>query len=383
MLSSQVFRMYWLLIVYLKKKQLKSIRHNQIKYVLWALFFYTFAAADFATNYGIPQYPLGFFPIIISFAIISYSIVAHRLMDIAIVIRKTIVYSLLASSIAVIFTLTTVFFEHIFKQTIGYKTFSGTLIVAFLIAFFFQPLYRWLSSIADKLFFKGTLPQIAEELQRSEKLASLGILASGLAHEIKNPLAPIKTYIQNLPKNLNNPDFINKVTKIIPDEVDKITDIINQLRDFANPPSLTLYRVNIHDLIDKRLNLLEQDLSAKNIAVEKFYSPALPEINADSIQLERVFLNLFLNAIDAMPNGGMLTITTEQSNKQVLIKVSDTGIGIAKEDLPHIFDPFYSKGKHKGTGLGLAVTHQIVEAHNGVINVESYPNKGTTFSITL
>lgn len=203
-------------------------------------------------------------------------------------------------------------------------------------------------------------------------------------HEIKNPLAPIKTYIQNLRNNINNTAYLDKITKIIPEEVDKITDIINQLRDFAQPPPLTLSKVNIHSLIDKRLSFLEQEFTSRNITVEKQYFPTIPEINADPIQLERVFINLFLNAIDAMPGSGILTISTEiDSNNFILIKASDTGIGISKEDLPHIFDPFYTKGKQKGTGLGLAITYQIIREHKGIILVDSIPGKGAIFSISL
>ena len=159
---------------------------------------------------------------------------------------------------------------------------------------------------------------------------------------------------------------------------------MNQLRDFAQPPKLNLSEADLHKLLDGRLSFLEKEFSQRNIRVEKVYQPNLPKIKADPVQLERVFINLFLNAIDAMPDGGKIIISTElSSNDSVLIKVFDTGIGIGKEDIPHIFDPFYTKGKHKGSGLGLAIAHQIVKEHSGSIQVESISGKGSTFYIYL
>lgn len=371
-------------------RKTSSVKRNQLKYFIIApIIGIVGGSSNFIVAYDFSIYPINPFAgylVPLFSLIIAYAILKHNLLDINIVFRKTLIYSLIISFLFTVSVLTLFILVQFFGGFFPQKTFWSTLFLVIILSLLFQPVYRRSTSLVDRMFFKGTLPKIYEELQRSEKLAVLGILASSLAHEIKNPLAPVKTYIQNLPKNLNNPQFIDKITKIIPEEVDKITDIINQLRDFANPPPLSFTRVNIHNIIDKRLNLLEQDLSAKNIVVERHYSPSLSEINADSIQLERVFLNLFLNAIDAYPgspNGGKIAIITEESGNQVIIKIQDTGVGISKEDLPHIFDPFYSKGKHKGTGLGLAITHQIIGEHKGVILVESTQGKGTTFTINL
>lgn len=360
-----------------------NLKAQQTKYLLFAYICAIPATVDFIVKYGIEIYPYGHIATVIFMSLISYAIIKHRFLDINIFIQKTLIYSIIIGLLFIITVLTLYITAYFFGEFIPYKTFWITLFIVAVLSFLFQPLYKHITSLVDKIFFKGTLPKIAEELQRSEKLAALGVLASGLAHEIKNPLAPIKTYIQNLPSNLNNPHYIQKIVRIIPEEVDKITDIINQLRYFANPQPLSISKVNINNLLDSRLNLLAHDFATKNITVEKHYSPTLPEINADPIQLERVFINLFLNAIDAMPNRGNLTITTEQTGSQISIKVSDTGVGITKEDLPHIFDPFYSKGKHKGTGLGLAVTHQIIRNHKGMIQLESTLGKGTTFYIHL
>lgn len=383
MLSCHALRILYLFYKNVKRSQISTPK-KQAKFMFWAIFFYAFASIDFTDNYGAGFYPFGFIFILISLSFMCYTIVKHRLLDINIIFRKTLGYSILIAILFIISVLVLFLLSYMFGQLFPQQKLLPTLFLIFILAIIFQPLYRWSTGLVDKLFFKGTLPQIAEELQRSERIAALGVMASGLAHEIKNPLVPIKTYIQNLKYNINNPEFIDKITKAIPQEVDKITDLLTQLRDFAQPPPLKLTEVNLHKVIDKKLSFIEQDLSIKNITIERNYFSSLIKLHADPIQLERVFLNLFLNAIDAMPNGGKLTITTEiTSDNMALIKISDTGIGIAKEDLPHIFDPFFSKGKHHGSGLGLAITHRIIKEHNGKIQAISNLNKGTTFYICL
>lgn len=362
------------------KKTNNTVKLQQTKYLLFAFICAIPATIDYIIKYEIEIYPYGYISTLIFMSIISYAILKHNLLNINIIFRKTLIYSIIIGFLFIISALflyiTAQFFGEVFLQ----RNYWLTLYLVAILAFLFQSIYKRTTGFVDKLFYKGSLPKVAEELQQAEKLA---VLASGLAHDIKNPLAPIKTYIQNLPNNLNNPSFIDKITKVIPEEVDKITDTINQLRDFAQPPPLNISKINMHNLIDKRLSLLEHDFTSRNISIEKQYSPAVPSVDADPSQLERVFLNLFLNAIDAMPTGGKLTISTSNSNDSIQIKVSDTGTGIPKEDLPHIFDPFYSKGKQKGTGLGLAVCYRIIKNHSGSIHSESIPGIITTFTVHL
>lgn len=377
------------------KKKNNIVKAQQTKYVIAAFIIAIPATMDYIIKYKIEIYPYGYIMTLIFISILAYAIVKHKLLDINIVIRKTLIYSLLIGIIAVIFTISIIFFEYILKQTIGYSSIFFTLCTAMIIAILFQPLNRKITTFIDRIFFKKSIMLMAEdnkrleeELQRSEKLAALGIMASGLAHEIKNPLVPIKTYIQNLPDHLTeidkNSNFIRKITTTIPKEVDKITDLLRQLRDFAQPPPLNISKINIHNLLDDKLSFLEEEFTKKNIKIEKSYNDTPIIINGDFNQLERVFLNLLLNAIDAMPDGGNLMVSTEITpDNKTLIKISDTGIGIAKEDLPHIFDPFFSKGKQKGSGLGLAITYQTIKGHNGIIHADNIQGKETTFSIYL
>ena len=362
-----------------------QIKKRQASYVLIAfIILFIVGAFAYIPAYKISIYSFPFLGGLFFVMIMAYAIIAHRVLDINIIIRKGLVYSLLIALLFIISVVSLFIISQGFSKLIHKETIWPSVPLLITLSIIFQPLYRWSTSLVDKLFFKNTLPKLAEELERSEKLAALGVMASGLAHEIKNPLVPIKTYIQNLPSNINNQEYLSKITKVIPKEVDKINDLLIQLRDFANPPELKLVDVDIHNLLDNRLSFLKEEFANKNIIIKKQYSPSLPKIKADPIQLEKVFLNLFLNAIDAMPNGGTLTVLTKTNgNGNLMIEVSDTGKGIAKEDLPHIFDPFYSKGKQKGTGLGLAICYQIIKQHGGNISVKSNINTGAIFYCTF
>lgn len=359
-------------IIYSQYKLFKGYRisygqkRNQIKYVFIAyLIGYTGGAVAFAPLFNIPTPTWGLYPIPIGLLIIAYAIVKHKLLDINIVFRKTLVYSLI---IGFLFTVSVVILftsAQLLGGLLPQRTFWLTLFLVIILSLLFQLAYKKSTSLIDKLFFKGTLPQIAEELQRSQKLASLGVLASGLAHEIKNPLVPIKTKVEQLQKHITEDqrksEFFQKFFSAIPYEINRITGLLNQLKEFASP---------------------------SNLEIEKDYQIANPVIQADPNKLGQVFFNLFQNAIEAMPNGRILSIfcgismMPGQNEEAILIKIQDTGFGIPKGDLTKIFDPFFSK-KKTGSGLGLAVSHQIIKNHGGMILAESEINKGSTFSIYL
>lgn len=222
-----------------------------------------------------------------------------------------------------------------------------------------------------------------EELMRSERLKAVSTLAAGMAHEIKNPLTAIKTFTEYLREKKDDPEFIDKFERIVGTEVDKINNIVHQLLDFAKPAPLKLETANINNILDDTLSLLSNDIIKHNIRLIKEYSP-LPDMQADPNQLKQAFLNIILNAIEAMSSGGELSVGTQTvvsgqvSRVQVIIK--DTGAGIPQKDLPHIFDPFYST-KDKGTGLGLSITYEIIKKHSGSISVESEAGKGTEVKI--
>jgi signal transduction histidine kinase len=211
-------------------------------------------------------------------------------------------------------------------------------------------------------------------------------MVASVSHEIKNPLGIVRSTAEILNKRLKDQAPSSKhLSEIIIAETGRLDNIVREFLDFARPQMPQFTRGLINDLIEKIVEFMQHDFSKKNITVEKDLDSTLKPMNMDQNLLYRAFLNLFVNAVQAMPDGGTLSITTflskDEKNK-VIIMIKDTGIGISKEKLALIFTPFYTD-KNRGSGLGLAIAQNIIEEHNGTITVESEEGEGATFIITL
>ena len=222
-----------------------------------------------------------------------------------------------------------------------------------------------------------------DKLNEADKLASLGTMAAGMAHEIKNPLSSMKVFSQLLHERFEDPEFRKKFEEIIPKEINRIDRIVEGLLSFAKSPELQVSQVGIQEVLDEVIIDIKEDIERGGINIEKKYGAA-PAVNADREQLMRAFSNIILNAVQAMQAGGKLgiEISADKSSKAVTVLISDTGNGISKEHLGHIFDPFFTT-KHYGTGLGLTISHSIIDKHKGSIDIKSEPGKGTTVAVTL
>ncbi len=241
--------------------------------------------------------------------------------------------------------------------------------------------------------------RLEQNVQRAHRLSSIGTLAAGMAHEIKNPLVSIKTFSQLLLERYDDPDFRNTFTDIVPHEVERIDSIVTRLLHFARPRPSDFAPQNLRAIIEEVLVLVENQTRKGNIEVETEFPDQQVGVFGDEQQLHQVFLNLVLNAIDSMnglQKGAKLRISAQYERMAigrnghepfpeldcVRVSVSDTGSGISVESLDRIFTPFYTT-KDEGTGLGLAVVHGIVTEHGGSIYVESNPGQGATFVVTL
>ncbi|MGE5893260.1 MAG: sensor histidine kinase [bacterium] len=228
------------------------------------------------------------------------------------------------------------------------------------------------------------LRQKSEELLQSKKLASLGTLASGVAHELNNPLNNIYLAAQILSKEMageSYPPLIRETVEDIFSQTQRVKRIVSDLLEFAREKAPELKRINIAGLIEDVLSRVVQASSFSGIALE-VDMPHDVEVSADRLLLEQVFINLFSNAADAMAGRGTLGISIRRSDGAVRIRVSDSGKGVRPDDMPKIFDPFFTT-KEKGTGLGLSIVYNIMKKHNGSIDVKSEPGKGATFTLTL
>ncbi len=228
------------------------------------------------------------------------------------------------------------------------------------------------------------LQKLNEQLIRTEKLAAMGTLSAGVAHEVNNPLASISSLIQMMQSKQNLDERTTENLKLISAQIQRITQVTRDMMDFARARPAAKSLININDIIETSLRLASFDKSFQKLTLEKNLSDEDLITLADSDQLQQVFLNLFLNARDAMPEGGRLFIETFKNGKDVKIEIADSGAGIDEENLKKIFDPFFTtKPAGKGTGLGLAVCYGIITAHGGKIEVVKNQNSETSFFITL
>jgi len=226
-------------------------------------------------------------------------------------------------------------------------------------------------------------------LQRTEQLKMVGEMAAGLAHEIKNPLAGIKGSVQCLVEEESISEEDRDLIVKSVDQIKRIELLIKSLLNFAKPPQLQLMLTDINDLLEKTIsfslkNPALSSNSSTSIEVKKYFEPGIPETMADPMQLQQVFLNLMLNAIEAMPDGGILAVKTSYDAERSIIRIAiaDTGKGMDKDVQEKIFQPFFTT-KPKGSGLGLAITRRLIEQHGGDVCVESTLNKGTVFNISF
>ena len=238
------------------------------------------------------------------------------------------------------------------------------------------------------------LKGLQERLIQSEKLALMGRLAAGVAHEINNPISGILTYIKLLSQKTQKGRFeqselekIKRYLTIIERETNRCGTIVRHLLDFARPAKPDIKPIDIKSVLEQGISLLQDQLKHQNIKINKEIASPLPKVMADFSQLQQVFMNIMLNASEAMPDGGELKISINAKEKDfVTVELSDTGYGIPEENITKIFDPFFTtkaEKEGKGLGLGLSIVQGIIKDHHGHIDVKSKIEEGTTFTIKL
>jgi signal transduction histidine kinase len=243
-----------------------------------------------------------------------------------------------------------------------------------------QEIDKWNQDLQKRVHEKTDALQKAQsEIAQSEKLAALGYLSAGMAHEIRNPLNSISLFIQLMRQNTTDTEQLEYQGKILK-EIDRIDDIIRKLLDASRRTRTITNDISIDRVIDAALEVFSPQIETGKIVVTRSYCEAPPPIKADSAELEQIFTNLFLNALDEMPAGGHLDLQICEENGRVVVRVADSGGGISADTLPFIFDPFYST-KARGTGMGLPVVQRIARIYDGNITVESTSSSGTVFRL--
>lgn len=225
---------------------------------------------------------------------------------------------------------------------------------------------------------------LKQEVVRSQRLATVGRLAAGIAHEIRNPLSSIKGFATYFKERYQEKPEDQQVSNIMIQEVDRLNKVVSQLLDFAKPVTISKVSVSLKPFIEDSLKLVSRQAEEKGITIQTDFHPQVDIGFIDQDRINQVLLNLYLNAIESMNEGGCLSVTLSvlEDGEQIEIRVSDTGAGIRAEDIAHIFDPYFTT-KNSGTGLGLAIVHNILENHGGEIKVESRSGQGTTIRLLL
>jgi signal transduction histidine kinase len=235
----------------------------------------------------------------------------------------------------------------------------------------------------EKTALENSSAILDENLQRLDRLANLGTLSAGIAHEIKNALVPIKTFVELMLEKSDDRELAITVER----EVKRLDSMVSQMLRFASPKPTTFTTVQVHDVLDISLRLLQHQITGKMISVTRDFRAVPGVVRGDEAQLQQVVMNLLLNALEAMGTSGTLTISTEiiEGNggaHLMRINIQDTGMGIKKENLERVFEPFFTT-KKSGTGLGLAISQRVAREHQGNIEAQSEPGKGSTFIFSL
>ncbi len=228
-----------------------------------------------------------------------------------------------------------------------------------------------------------SVPVFEQNMRRLDRLASLGTLSASMAHEIKNGLVAIKTFIDLLMQRGQD----TELTEVVGRELQRINAIVTQMMRFAAPKKTAFATVHVHELLDHSLRLLHHQIAGKLISLQRRYQARTDMVRGDDVQLQQAFMNLLLNALEAMDAKGALTVATEtlegkRGARLMRIHIQDTGVGIARDKLERLFEPFFTT-KKSGTGLGLAISQRIAQEHRGTIQAQSEVNRGSTFSLSL
>jgi signal transduction histidine kinase len=242
---------------------------------------------------------------------------------------------------------------------------------------------RAMSQVVVVLNNLTSAPVFEQNIRRLDQLASLGTLSASMAHEIKNGMVAIKTFTDLLAQKGEDVELTDVVSR----ELQRINGLVTQMLRFAAPKHTTLISVRVHDLLDHSLRLLQHQISSKLISLQRHYKADPDIVRGDDAQLQQAFMNLLLNALEAMGPNGVLTVSTgisegEGGARLLKIHIEDTGVGIAWENLERSFEPFFTTKKN-GTGLGLAISRLIAHEHCGTIQVQSEINKGSKFTLSL
>ncbi|MCA9405412.1 MAG: hypothetical protein KC684_02660 [Candidatus Omnitrophica bacterium] len=357
---------------------------------------------NFLPGFGINIYPWGNFLIPIYSIMIAYVVLQYQFMDISFVLRKGAVYACLIFLISALYFFTFLVCEPFVKTLFGAENYSifPAVISAVFLTFLYGPMRLKIEYIVDATLFRKYNEEIKRqnemmehELIRSEKFKMAAEIMRNVVYQVRNPLTAIKTRSLLILQRLNNTEFIEQSAKNIDEQVEKVNQLLHQLLKFSNPSAPKMEQHNVYEIIDEVITILDQECINNGIKVTKeFLTKETIFLRIDPVQFRQALYNIINHSIHAMPVGGTLKLNTEIKEKYAIdlkestnhffcLEITDTGKEIKKEELSHIFDPFYNE-KEKDADLSLSIAHRIIKEHNGAIDVKS-STEGTIFSLYI
>jgi len=378
--------------LYSAYRQSSGQRQVQLRFLFWgSLIGYLGGSPDWFLIFGfaVPGLnPFGIYGVSLYSIAITYAVFQHRLFNVNLVIRKSLIYSLLVTALTIGYFCLVYIIERMFQTTFGYQSVGLSLAAFALMALIFQPLKVGIQRLVDLLLFRAPREELVKKIERLEgevrltdKLRAVSKLAAGLAHEIKNPLSAIKIFTEHLEARYDEPEFRAKFQRIVGGEVERINLIVQQLLELAKPMPPKLVPVDVPKLLEETLELLNSELVNHHVRIRRHYEDH-EQVLGDRQQLKQVFINLILNSLQAVNGRGRLELRTTLEGPNLAVTIADNGCGIAPKNLPRLFEPFYTT-KATGTGLGLAIVHGIVREHGGRVAVESRLGQGTRLILHL
>lgn len=323
--------------------------------------------------------------------LISYAIFENALTEIPSALKQSVIYSLVGIVLFLVFFIVNVIIQ---LTLTGFSVIEQTIlsfaIFVILTHFIFRPLRDIIHSSIDKMFFAENYFSIVKEnrllkkeIAQSEKYKTLATVFNRIIIEIKNPLTALKGYSQYLERNLHDEEFLLGFSKVLNEEVDRITTLIDRLAVHSQQAEISARLINFTELIDKTISLLDNNFVQQKVVVEKNYCDHSDvRLNLDPDLMTQAFLNILSNSIDSMTSGGTIIVSTDWDGKVFEVTIKDTGCGIPAKSLELVFNPFYTL-KTGYTGLGLSTAKEIIERHEGTIFIESKLYEGTTITIRL
>lgn len=381
---------FWCIYDVYRKATDHSFKHQLRMVASGMLIGFLGGTLNFNFWYRIPIPPVTNVCVSIYVIMVTYAILKYQFMDIKIIIKNSLIYSILVSALTLIYFVMIYLVERFLQGVIGYESRIASLATAIIIAVCFIPLKDFIQFLVEKYIFKATYAQVIEQNERlrqeimvSERYKSFSEITRSVASAIRSPLTVLKTYSYYFQDRMDDREFLQKFSGVLRSEIQEMEDMTNELTQYSSPEPLVLERVNVKVLLDEVLKGLEPQLMERKIELQKNYAQAASFwFEVDPKQLRQALLNVIHHSFLSMPKGGELWISAEKTKNFFIISIKDNGIPIPRDQREKIFDPFY-RYNEEDHGLKLAIAFSIIESHGGTITVGDLKEAGNQLLIHL